>query len=259
MSATARPGSGAAYSIAAMRGLARGALPRPVFDFADGGGGGRAHAAAQRGGLRRCRAAAAAAERRRRRATSRSTLFGKRLSLPVIVGPTGLAGPVLAGRRALRGARRGGGRHGLLPQPRLGLHAGGARRRPAPRRAGCRSSSTATAASRASWRSAPRRPATTRSCSPSTTSCSATASATSATASPSRRASAPRRSPAWRSRPGWLWRMRGELKRITFGNYVRPGEAADIKRARRPHGVAARSLDVLGRRRRAAQDLDAAR
>jgi L-lactate dehydrogenase (cytochrome)/(S)-mandelate dehydrogenase len=30
-------------------------------------------------------------------------------------------------------------------------------------------------------------------------------------------------------RPGWLWRMRGELHRITFGNYVRPGEAADIR------------------------------
>ena len=27
----------------------------------------------------------------------------------------------------------------------------------------------------------------------------------------------------------WLWRMRNELPRITFGNYVRPGEAADIK------------------------------
>ena len=27
----------------------------------------------------------------------------------------------------------------------------------------------------------------------------------------------------------WLWRMRRELKRVTFGNYVRPGEASDIK------------------------------
>jgi isopentenyl diphosphate isomerase/L-lactate dehydrogenase-like FMN-dependent dehydrogenase len=27
----------------------------------------------------------------------------------------------------------------------------------------------------------------------------------------------------------WLWRMRDDLKRITFGNYVRPGESADIK------------------------------
>jgi L-lactate dehydrogenase (cytochrome)/(S)-mandelate dehydrogenase len=27
----------------------------------------------------------------------------------------------------------------------------------------------------------------------------------------------------------WLWRMRNDLKRITFGNYVRPGESADMK------------------------------
>ena len=27
----------------------------------------------------------------------------------------------------------------------------------------------------------------------------------------------------------WLWRMRREIGRITFGNYVRPGEASDIK------------------------------
>jgi L-lactate dehydrogenase (cytochrome)/(S)-mandelate dehydrogenase len=27
----------------------------------------------------------------------------------------------------------------------------------------------------------------------------------------------------------WLWRMRNELPRITFGNYARPGEAADLK------------------------------
>jgi len=27
----------------------------------------------------------------------------------------------------------------------------------------------------------------------------------------------------------WLWRMRGEIRRITFGNYVRPGETADLR------------------------------
>jgi L-lactate dehydrogenase (cytochrome)/(S)-mandelate dehydrogenase len=27
----------------------------------------------------------------------------------------------------------------------------------------------------------------------------------------------------------WLWRMRNELKRVTFGNYARPGEKADLK------------------------------
>jgi L-lactate dehydrogenase (cytochrome)/(S)-mandelate dehydrogenase len=30
-------------------------------------------------------------------------------------------------------------------------------------------------------------------------------------------------------RAEWLWRMRNDLKRITFGNYVRPGESTDIK------------------------------
>jgi L-lactate dehydrogenase (cytochrome)/(S)-mandelate dehydrogenase len=29
------------------------------------------------------------------------------------------------------------------------------------------------------------------------------------------------------TRAGWLWRMRSELPRITFGNYVRPGEPVD--------------------------------
>ena len=28
---------------------------------------------------------------------------------------------------------------------------------------------------------------------------------------------------------GWLWRMRSELSRITFGNYARPGETADFR------------------------------
>jgi isopentenyl diphosphate isomerase/L-lactate dehydrogenase-like FMN-dependent dehydrogenase len=27
----------------------------------------------------------------------------------------------------------------------------------------------------------------------------------------------------------WLWRMRRDIKRVTFGNYVRPGETADLK------------------------------
>ncbi len=31
------------------------------------------------------------------------------------------------------------------------------------------------------------------------------------------------------SRTGWFWRMRGELQRITLGNYVRSGERSDIK------------------------------
>lgn len=37
----------------------------------------------------------------------------------------------------------------------------------------------------------------------------------------------------------WLWRMRGELSRITFGNYVRPGKKEDIRQ------LAARMADLL--------------
>jgi L-lactate dehydrogenase (cytochrome)/(S)-mandelate dehydrogenase len=30
------------------------------------------------------------------------------------------------------------------------------------------------------------------------------------------------------TKAAWLWRMRNEFRRITFGNYVRPGEKADV-------------------------------
>ena len=79
------------YSIAAMRDLARAALPRPVFDFADGG-------AEDERTLRRNEAAFADVELLPRPLNGTGerdlsiTLLGQRLSLPVIVGPTGLAG-----------------------------------------------------------------------------------------------------------------------------------------------------------------------
>ncbi len=74
-----------------MRGLARGVLPRAVFDFADGG-------AETETTLRRNEAAFAEITllpRPLRGAASRDTsitLFGHRLSMPLIVAPTGLAG-----------------------------------------------------------------------------------------------------------------------------------------------------------------------
>ena len=80
-----------AYSIAAMRAMARAALPRPVFDFADGG-------AEDEHTLKRNETAFAAVELLPRPLNGTSerdlsiTLFGKRLSMPVIIGPTGLAG-----------------------------------------------------------------------------------------------------------------------------------------------------------------------
>jgi L-lactate dehydrogenase (cytochrome)/(S)-mandelate dehydrogenase len=80
-----------AYSIAAMRMLARARLPRPVFDFADGG-------AEDEFTLRRNEAAFdeyALLPRPLDGAAQRDlsiTLLGQRLAMPVIIGPAGLAG-----------------------------------------------------------------------------------------------------------------------------------------------------------------------
>jgi L-lactate dehydrogenase (cytochrome)/(S)-mandelate dehydrogenase len=80
-----------AYSIAAMRDLARAALPRPVFDFADGG-------AEDERTLRRNESAFDAVELLPRPLDGAGerdlsvTVFGQPLALPVIIGPTGLAG-----------------------------------------------------------------------------------------------------------------------------------------------------------------------
>ncbi len=79
------------YNIAEMRRLARRALPRAVFDFADG-------AAEDEKTLRRNEAAFDEIDllpRPLNGAPARDlsvTLFGQALSLPVMVGPTGLAG-----------------------------------------------------------------------------------------------------------------------------------------------------------------------
>ncbi len=80
-----------AYSSAAMRMLARARLPRPVFDFADGG-------AEDEFTLRRNEAAFdeyALLPRPLDGAAGRDlsiTLRGQRLAMPVIIGPAGLAG-----------------------------------------------------------------------------------------------------------------------------------------------------------------------
>jgi len=78
-------------SVAAMRGLARRALPRPVFDFADG-------AAENEFTLRRNEAAfedVALLPRPLNGAADRDlslALLNHRLSMPLMVGPVGLAG-----------------------------------------------------------------------------------------------------------------------------------------------------------------------
>lgn len=79
------------YSIAAMRELARRTLPRPVFDFGDGG-------AEDEWTLRRNETAFDAWQLVPRPLNGPGSrdlsldLFGFRLSMPVIIGPTGLAG-----------------------------------------------------------------------------------------------------------------------------------------------------------------------
>jgi isopentenyl diphosphate isomerase/L-lactate dehydrogenase-like FMN-dependent dehydrogenase len=79
------------YSVAAMRGLARAALPQAVFDFGDGG-------AEDERTLQRNEAAFGDVELLPHPLTGSATrdlsisLFGRRLSLPIIVGPAGLAG-----------------------------------------------------------------------------------------------------------------------------------------------------------------------
>ncbi len=79
------------HSVSAMRQLARRALPAPIFDFADGG-------AEEETTLRRNESAFDALEllpRPLRGAAARdlsTELFGQHLRLPVLIGPTGLAG-----------------------------------------------------------------------------------------------------------------------------------------------------------------------
>jgi isopentenyl diphosphate isomerase/L-lactate dehydrogenase-like FMN-dependent dehydrogenase len=80
-----------AYSLAAMRALARRALPRPVFDFADGG-------AEDEWTLRRNESAfgtIALVPRPLNGAATRDLsvdLFGRRLAMPLMIGPTGISG-----------------------------------------------------------------------------------------------------------------------------------------------------------------------
>jgi L-lactate dehydrogenase (cytochrome) len=74
-----------------MRALARRALPRPVFDFADGGAETEWTLRRNEGAFR-TQGAGAAPARRRRAARPVDVLFGQRLSMPLMIGPTGLAG-----------------------------------------------------------------------------------------------------------------------------------------------------------------------
>jgi len=216
-----------AYSIEAMRALARARLPRPVFDFADGG-------AEDEYTLRRNEAAfdefallprplSGAAER-----DLSISLFGQRLSMPVIIGPAGLAGLFWPdGERCAARAARAAGTAFCLSHGSV-----------------CTLEELAACGASPRWmqvfiykdRSFTRELAE--------RAASAGYDALVLTTDnqllgnrerdirngfsiPPRFGLAGLAGMALKAE--WLWRMRRDIKRITFGNYARPGEAADIK------------------------------
>jgi L-lactate dehydrogenase (cytochrome)/(S)-mandelate dehydrogenase len=216
-----------AYSIEAMRELARAGLPRPVFDFADGG-------AEDEHTLRRNEAAFAEVELLPcplRGAGERDlsiSLFGRELGMPVIIGPTGLAGLFWPdGERAA------------------------ARAASAARTAYCLShGSVCTLEDLAASGAAPRwmqvfiyrdrgftRELVERAGQSGYDALVLTIDnqllgnrerdIRNGFSIPPRFGLAGLAGMALKAK--WLWRMRSEIKRITFGNYVRPGESADIR------------------------------
>jgi L-lactate dehydrogenase (cytochrome) len=210
-----------------MRGLAQGALPRPVFDFGDGG-------AEDERTLRRNEAVFDEVELLPHPLSGAATrdlsvaLFGRRLSLPVIVGPAGLAGLFWPdGERCAARAAAAAGTAFCLSHGSV-----------------CRLEDVATSDSGSRWmqvfifrdrgftRELTERAAAAR--------YDALVLTIDNQMLGNRErdlrngfAIPPRFRPAdlagMALKLPWLWRMRNELPRITFGNYVRPGEAADIK------------------------------
>jgi isopentenyl diphosphate isomerase/L-lactate dehydrogenase-like FMN-dependent dehydrogenase len=213
------------YNVAAMRTLAQAALPRPVFDFADGG-------AEDECTLRRNEAAFDDVELLPHPLTGSPTrdlsitLFGRRLSLPVIIGPTGLAGLFWPDgeRCAARAAAAAGTAYCLS-------HGSVCRLEDVAPADGPRWMQVFIYRDRGFTRELTERAA------------AAGYDALVLTtdnqilgnrerdvrngfAIPPRFRAADLAGMALRV--PWLWRMRTELKRITFGNYVRAGETTDI-------------------------------
>jgi L-lactate dehydrogenase (cytochrome)/(S)-mandelate dehydrogenase len=208
-----------------MRGLARGVLPRAVFDFADG-------AAETETTLRRNEAAfaeLALLPRPLRGAASRDTsisLFGHRLAMPLIVGPTGLAGLFWPDGECCTARAASEARVGFCLS-----HA-----------------SVATIETVATTSAVPRwmqvfiykdrgftRELAERAKAAGYHGLVLTIDnqLTGNRERDVRNGFTIPPKPGFAgiadtlTRAGWLWRMRGELPRITFGNYVRPGEPAD--------------------------------
>jgi L-lactate dehydrogenase (cytochrome) len=215
------------YSIAAVRELARAALPRPVFDFADGG-------AENETTLRRNEAAFGEIELAPRPLNGAGErdlsvdLLGKRLALPVIVGPTGLAGLFWPdGERCAARAAAAAGTAYCLSHGSV-----------------CRLEDLAATGAAPRWMQVFifRDRGFTRELAGRAAQAGYDALVLTVDnqmlgnrerdirngfSIPPRFGIADLAGMALKV--PWLWRMRTELPRITFGNYVRPGEVADIK------------------------------
>lgn len=216
-----------AYSIDALRLLARRALPRPVFDFADGG-------AEDEHTLKRNEAAFGEIELLPQPLSGSAerdlslTLFGSRLSLPVIIGPTGLAGLFWPdGERCVARAAQAAGTALCLSHGSVATLEDVAATGVSPRwmqifiykdRAFTRE--LAERAAKSGYGALVltidnqllgHRERDIRN----------------GFAIPPRFGLSGLAGMALKAE--WLWRMRREIKRITFGNYVRPGEAVDIR------------------------------
>lgn len=216
------------YSVDAMRLLARAALPRPVFDFADGG-------AETEATLRRNESAFDKVDlmpQPLRGAAARDlsvTLFGKRLSLPVIVGPTGLAGLFWPDgeRCGARAAQQAGTAfclsHGSVCTLEALAETGmsprwmqvfiyrdrGFTRELVERAAAANYDALVLTIDNQFLGSRER-------------------DIRNGFSIPPRLDL--RNMAGMAGKLGWLWRMRRELPRITFGNYVKPGESAEIRK-----------------------------
>lgn len=216
------------YSVDAMRLLARAALPRPVFDFADGG-------AETEATLRRNERAFDTVDllpQPLRGAASRDlsiTLFGTRLSLPVIVGPTGLAGLFWPDgeRCGARAARQAGTAfclsHGSVCTLEALAETGmaprwmqvfiyrdrGFTRELVERAAAAKYDALVLTIDNQLLGSRER-------------------DIRNGFSIPPRLDL--RNMMGMAGKLPWLWRMRRELRRITFGNYVKPGESAEIRK-----------------------------
>jgi len=226
VSAPVAPWQRRGYNIAAMRALARAALPRPVFDFADGG-------AEDERTLRRNEAAFNDVELLPHPLTgapSRDlsiTLFGRRLNLPIIVGPTGLAGLFWPdGERCAARAAAAAGTAFCLS------HGSVCRLEDVARGDGPRWMQVFIFRDRGFTRELTHRAAA--------AGYDALVLTIDNQILGNRErdirngfAIPPRFRPAdlagMALKLPWLWRMRRELPRITFGNYVREGETVDIK------------------------------